>query len=143
MVQGLVLVGAGVILVFQGVQTYIIDSYSLHSASGGLAFSFARTTAHRPSDARSPRSSFFSTVNRWLWLPIICTRNVQIFGLWHWQHSVGSDCPCNRSPLVRDVDLLSPPSLAVPDLEAFSPILFWKFGERIRNGSVYAVKTGQ
>ena len=32
--QGLVLVGAGIILVFQGVQTYVIDSYSLHSASG-------------------------------------------------------------------------------------------------------------
>jgi len=24
-----------------------------------------------------------------------------------------------------------------------SPILFWKYGERIRNASVYAVKTAQ
>lgn len=33
------------------------------------------------------------------------------------------------------------PLPAVPDSKVLSPILLWKFGERIRNASVYAVKT--
>lgn len=37
----------------------------------------------------------------------------------------------------------STPSLAVPDFKGLSPILLWKFGERIREVSVYAIKTVQ
>lgn len=43
--QGLFLVGAGNILVFQGIQTYVIDSYSLHAASAMAAVSFLRSLA--------------------------------------------------------------------------------------------------
>jgi hypothetical protein len=32
--QGIALVGAGTIITFQSIQTYVIDSFTLHAASG-------------------------------------------------------------------------------------------------------------
>ena len=33
------------------------------------------------------------------------------------------------------------PPINYLNLKTFSPVLFWKFGERIRNASTYSVKT--
>lgn len=40
---GMALVGAGVILNFQAVQTYVIDAFTLHAASGIAATAFLRS----------------------------------------------------------------------------------------------------
>jgi hypothetical protein len=34
--QGIALVGAGVVTTFQSIQTYVIDSFTLHAASGEI-----------------------------------------------------------------------------------------------------------
>ena len=43
--QGLFLVGGGMILNFQCIQTYVIDAFTLHAASGLAAVSFLRSLA--------------------------------------------------------------------------------------------------
>ncbi|KAI0050074.1 MFS polyamine transporter [Auriscalpium vulgare] len=42
---GIFLVGAGTIVVFQGIQTYVVDAFALHAASALAAVSFLRSLA--------------------------------------------------------------------------------------------------
>lgn len=43
--QGIALVGAGIILNFQSIQTYVIDAFTLHAASALAAVTFLRSCA--------------------------------------------------------------------------------------------------
>ena len=43
--QGIALVGAGTILNFQSIQTYVVDAFTLHAASALAAVSFLRSCA--------------------------------------------------------------------------------------------------
>lgn len=36
--QGIALLGAGLVLVFQSIQTYVVDTFTLHAASGESPF---------------------------------------------------------------------------------------------------------
>lgn len=133
--------GAGVILASQGIQTYIIDSYSLHAASGKSASSFIRTTA----DPLTPMHSALAAVTflrafAGFGFPIFAPGMFKALG-----YGVGN------TVLAVVVAVIGIPACAsllslllsstVSEPKAFSPILFWKFGERIRNASTFAVKT--
>ena len=54
LLQGIALVGAGVILNFQSIQTYVIDAFTLHAASGKLSLILPS-----PSPSHSPLFFFF------------------------------------------------------------------------------------
>lgn len=45
MLQGLAIIGAGIILNFLSIQTYIIDAFTLHAASALAVVSFLRSLA--------------------------------------------------------------------------------------------------
>jgi hypothetical protein len=47
---GIVLFGGGMILIFQGIQTYIIDAFTLHSASGEFGFNIIIIQGRRFAD---------------------------------------------------------------------------------------------
>ncbi|KAF9652760.1 MFS polyamine transporter [Thelephora ganbajun] len=118
---GLTLVGAGIILVFQGVQAYIIDSYSLHAASGKSTSSFTQTTADLLAGACPALAAvYFLRPIAGFGFPIFAPGMFKYLG-----YGVG-----NTVLAVITIVIGAP-----------APILFWKFGERIRNASAYAVKT--
>lgn len=89
---------------------------------------------------RSSRRGILPALNRWFWVSHICARDVRLPRLRHRKHSAGGGCNCDWCPGVRTTVFFTPP-INCPNLKTFSPILFWKFGERVRNASTYSVKT--
>jgi hypothetical protein len=64
---GIAFVGAGVILNFQSIQTYVIDAFTLHAASGKLYLNCLEC-AFECIPYNSTRRCDLFTVLRWLWL---------------------------------------------------------------------------
>ncbi|KAF9044167.1 MFS polyamine transporter [Panaeolus papilionaceus] len=95
---GIACVGAGMILTFQAIQTYVVDSFTLHAASALAAVSFLRSLAG-------------------FGFPLFAPIMYERLGYGKGDTilacvSIGLGCP--------------------------APILFWKFGRRIRMSSKYA-----
>jgi multidrug resistance protein len=98
---GLALVGGGTVICFQGIQTYIVDCYSLHAASALAAVSFMRSLAGFGFPLFAP--AMYDALGYGKADTILAAI------------AIGLGCP--------------------------APWLFWKYGERIRNRSRFAVKT--
>ncbi|PPQ70367.1 hypothetical protein CVT24_013142 [Panaeolus cyanescens] len=97
---GIACVGAGLILNFQAIQTYAVDSFTLHAASALAAISFLRSVAGFGFPLFAP--IMFERLGYGKGNTILACV------------SIGIGCP--------------------------APILFWKYGKRIRMSSRYAYK---
>ncbi|TCD61997.1 hypothetical protein EIP91_007637 [Steccherinum ochraceum] len=95
---GMAFVGAGVILNFQGVQTYVVDAFTLHAASALAAVAFLRSLCGFGFPLFAP--SMYNALGFGKGDTILACVAIVI------------GCP--------------------------SPILFWKYGERIRRASMHA-----
>ncbi|TCD60586.1 hypothetical protein EIP91_009831 [Steccherinum ochraceum] len=95
---GMALIGVGVILNFQGIQTYVVDAFTLHAASALAAVAFLRSLSGFGFPLFAP--SIYNALGFGKGDTILACIAIVI------------GCP--------------------------SPILFWKFGERIRRASKHA-----
>ena len=77
--QGIALVGGGMILVFQCIQTYVVDAFTLHAASGTYPVStpFLRLNADDAFRLSSSGSRIMFARPRCVRLPSFCHPNVQ------------------------------------------------------------------
>jgi hypothetical protein len=75
--QGIALVGAGVITTYQSIQAYLIDAFTLHAASG-MVF----THCHRLLNAYTLLGHYSScgchvlALVGWLWISVVCSEDV-------------------------------------------------------------------
>lgn len=75
--QGIALVGAGQILNFQSIQTYVIDAFTLHAASGeNVEHTLRLFQLSYATLFSSARCRFLFALASWLRLPSFCARNV-------------------------------------------------------------------
>jgi hypothetical protein len=80
--QGIVLVGAGTIVTFYGIQAYIIDAFTLHAASGVMSASLTSALhAYTFHDHHSSCRRFFHACVGRFWIPVVCTDDVQCAGI--------------------------------------------------------------
>ncbi|KAH8102278.1 MFS polyamine transporter [Cristinia sonorae] len=96
---GMFLIGVGIILNFQGIQTYVVDAFTLHAASALAAVAFLRSLCGFGFPLFAP--SMYKALGFGKGNTILACVAIAI------------GCP--------------------------APILFWKYGERIRKASRYAV----
>ena len=77
--QGIALVGGGMILVFQAMQTYVVDAFTLHAASGTYPVSipFLTLNANGTFEISSFGSGIMFALPRWVRLPALRHPNVQ------------------------------------------------------------------
>jgi hypothetical protein len=75
--QGIALVGAGTIAVFQSIQTYVIDSFALHAASGEVKSRHRWPPCSHPLDYRSSRGCCVLALSGRLRFPVVRSCNVQ------------------------------------------------------------------
>lgn len=75
---GLAFVGAGIILVFQAIQTYIVDAFTLYAASGAFRL---RKQPNRSCFSHlwlcSSRSGIMLPLLSRIWVPSVCAQNVR------------------------------------------------------------------
>src|SRR6188768_209892 len=89
------------ILVFQAIQTYVVDSFTLHAASGECI----SCDAFQPTNGSfSPCRCLMFAFARWLRLSSLCTDHVRKARIWKGQHhhcccgySVGMSCVSSAS----------------------------------------------
>ena len=97
--QGFALVGAGMILTFQGMQTYVIDAFTAHAASGMSPSPAMKSYALTRLD--SPCGRLVLPFHSGVRLPAVRTCNVQGTRLWCRRHYPRRVCGSNRTTSVR------------------------------------------
>lgn len=115
--QGIAFVGAGTILNFQSIQTYVIDTFTLHAASALAAVTFLRSCAGFGFPLFAPA----------MYNALGYGKGDSILGV----IAIVIGCP---ACVPRLFVLLCEGA----DVRWGRPWLFWKYGERIRKASKYA-----
>lgn len=98
--QGMAFVGVGVILNFQGVQTYVVDAFTLHAASGKYHETLQEENTLMFRLCSAGRRGVFA-IFVWFRLPIIRPIYVRIPRVWKRRYHLGKHCYCDRMPGVR------------------------------------------
>ena len=104
--QGIALVGAGSIVAFQSIQTYVIDSFALYAASGVISVSPSLVSLLTLPDHRSSCGGCILALAGRLRFPVVRSDNVQRIGLRQRRHC---SCLCGhryRLPRVRNMNHL-------------------------------------
>ena len=147
---GIFVVGAGMILNFQTIQTYVIDAFTLHAASGASPLSplVIPSRGDASTDMEGGDSAGGGDVlpvARGVRLPAVRAADVRRARVRAGRHHprVRRDRDWGAS-----VRLSFPPILLILILVLMlmgvwwhRPFLFWFYGERIRNASKYAKRT--
>lgn len=127
---GLVLIGAGVILTFQSIQTYVIDTFTLHAASGALPLS---SHLNHSTNCSLPILTPFVTARQTALAAVSCLRSLAGFGF-------PLIAPTMFDRLGYGVGSSILAGVAIV-LGCPTPWLLWKYGERIRESSRYAKRS--
>lgn len=150
--KGIACVGAGLILVFQSTQTYVVDAFTLHAASGTFhllpfihSFIGLLTSCnYNVHISYSPRCSFIPPLSRGFRLPPVCSGDVRETGVRKRRHHPRMSGHRPRVSCVRPLTYHSDYTLRnhidVSLKHFYSPVFLWKYGRRIRASSRYAHK---
>ncbi|KAG2137983.1 major facilitator superfamily domain-containing protein [Suillus clintonianus] len=112
---GMALVGAGIILSFQCIQTYILECFPLHAASGTYSFVPTLLTSNLSPSAVAA---------------VACLRSLAGFGFPLFAPAMYDALGFGKGDTILAV--------AAFVIGCPAPWIFWHYGERIRNSSQYA-----
>ena len=139
------------IVSFQAIQTYVIDAFTLHAASGAFIIIFCINFLFLITHISkyillllySTCSSVMSAIISWFWVPFVRSSHVQ--QTWIWERRYGA-CVYSYSIRMPFVRLISRFLFFLNFFHSsnlflfFSPFVLWKYGRRIRMSSKYAHK---
>lgn len=145
---GILIIGGGMILIFQGIQTYVIDAFTLHAASGAFLPSPLRERMRLLMMTASTALAviaFFRSIAGFTF-PLFAPAMYNALGYGKGDTilacvAIGVGIPAYVFPTfvawfvrVADVGVVAP---YFPN----RPFLLWMYGERLRKASRYAKRT--
>ena len=131
--QGIALVGAGVTTIFQNIQTYVIDSFTLHAASGEVPVGQSLVYVLTSFSSSALAAIAFLRSLAGFGFPLFAPAMYNALG-----YGKGDTILAVVAIVVGcPACVLTSPAIQASNL-IYRPWLFWFYGERIRNASRFA-----